>query len=174
MEETPQNPPSGMLTRREALKALAAATGAVVLANLPVSWKTPVVEVGVVPAHAQGGSGPAPVVNTLTGSWEYVNNGAPLPNPKAQPCTVTIRFNYQDTLGQVSGNSTVFGTYASIQNFSGFVASGFMNGNGYAGSIIFPFNSSTCSVNSSAVSVQLLVNGRYSNVTNGTVSPATT
>lgn len=42
------------LSRRDALKAILAASGAVALANLPQSWQTPVVEVGHLPAHAQG------------------------------------------------------------------------------------------------------------------------
>lgn len=40
-------------TRREALKALAAATWAITLTNLPPQWATPVVKVGVLPAQAQ-------------------------------------------------------------------------------------------------------------------------
>lgn len=42
------------LSRREALKGLAAATGAAALAGLPNKWKTPIVQVGALPAHAQG------------------------------------------------------------------------------------------------------------------------
>lgn len=41
------------LTRREALKTLAAVTGAATLASLPGQWETPLVEVGALPAHAQ-------------------------------------------------------------------------------------------------------------------------
>ena len=41
------------LTRREALKTLAAITGAVSLASLPNNWESPLVEVGALPAHAQ-------------------------------------------------------------------------------------------------------------------------
>ena len=40
-------------TRRDALKTLAALTGAVSLSRLPRQWQTPVVEVGTLPAHAQ-------------------------------------------------------------------------------------------------------------------------
>ncbi len=45
------------LSRRDALKALAAATGAVALSSIPNKWVTPLVEVGALPAHAQGLSG---------------------------------------------------------------------------------------------------------------------
>jgi hypothetical protein len=41
------------LSRRDALKTLAALGGAVTLAGLPRGWKTPVIDVGVLPAHAQ-------------------------------------------------------------------------------------------------------------------------
>ncbi len=46
------------LTRRDALKALAATGGAVALSTLPDKWETPVVEVGTLPAFAQGSPQP--------------------------------------------------------------------------------------------------------------------
>lgn len=48
---TPTQP--GKISRRDALKILAAAAGAAALANLPPTWSKPGVEVGVLPAHAQ-------------------------------------------------------------------------------------------------------------------------
>lgn len=47
------NPSQKKLSRREALKLLGAATGAVVLANLPIKWSTPELATGLLPAHAQ-------------------------------------------------------------------------------------------------------------------------
>lgn len=41
------------LSRREALKLLAAATGAAALTTLPPAWSKPALQVGVLPAHAQ-------------------------------------------------------------------------------------------------------------------------
>ncbi len=41
------------LTRRDALKTLAAITGAFSLASLPGRWETPLIEAGALPAHAQ-------------------------------------------------------------------------------------------------------------------------
>jgi hypothetical protein len=49
--EAPSNRP---LSRREALKALAGITGAAALSSLPGKWTSPVVNVGALPAHAQG------------------------------------------------------------------------------------------------------------------------
>jgi hypothetical protein len=41
------------LSRREALKLLAAATGAAALSTLPPTWSKPDLQIGVLPAHAQ-------------------------------------------------------------------------------------------------------------------------
>jgi hypothetical protein len=49
----PHNEEKQTLSRRDALKTLAAITGAVTLASLPSKWQTPVVQVGALPAHAQ-------------------------------------------------------------------------------------------------------------------------
>ena len=68
------------ITRRQLIKILAAATGTAMLSSVPNKWKTPVVEVGVLPAHAQGSL----ATGTITG---HVYNGqppltAPNQNPK--------------------------------------------------------------------------------------------
>ncbi|MCB9076263.1 MAG: VWA domain-containing protein [Anaerolineaceae bacterium] len=47
------------LNRREALKSLAVLSGAATLASLPGEWVTPVIEIGVLPAHAQISSLPS-------------------------------------------------------------------------------------------------------------------
>ncbi|MBI3151717.1 MAG: twin-arginine translocation signal domain-containing protein [Chloroflexi bacterium] len=51
---------SNKITRRDAIKILAAATGAVVLANIPDKWTKPILEGGVLPAHAQTSPPPPP------------------------------------------------------------------------------------------------------------------
>jgi len=68
------------LSRREALKAIAAATGAVTLASLPKKWETPVVEVGALPAHAQTSTTTIVVTNNTGGtlSVELFEGGIPL------------------------------------------------------------------------------------------------
>ncbi len=55
--------PQSPLSRRQLLKLLAAAAGTAILLSVPTKWKTPVVEVGMLPAHAQtsgGGTVPRP------------------------------------------------------------------------------------------------------------------
>ncbi len=60
-----------LLTRRELLKILTAAGGAAALASVPSAWKTPVVEVGAIPAHAQGS-----LFGTIAGRITLVADGA--------------------------------------------------------------------------------------------------
>ncbi len=50
------------INRRQALKTLAAVTGAVSLASLP-AWEKPVIEVGALPAHAQNSMATIRVTN---------------------------------------------------------------------------------------------------------------
>ena len=50
------------INRRQALKTLAAVTGAVSLASLP-AWEKPVIEVGALPAHAQSSMATIRVTN---------------------------------------------------------------------------------------------------------------
>lgn len=45
---------SKQINRRQAIKILAVAAGTAGLSLVPSKWKTPVVDVGVLPAHAQG------------------------------------------------------------------------------------------------------------------------
>jgi hypothetical protein len=54
------------INRRELLKILAAATGATFLSSVPNKWKTPLVEVGALPAHAQGSQLPGTIEGTVT------------------------------------------------------------------------------------------------------------
>jgi hypothetical protein len=60
--------------RRELLKIVAATGGAVALSSLPNRWEKPLVEVGVLPAHAQASDtgnntgGPAPTYGVLCDS----------------------------------------------------------------------------------------------------------
>jgi hypothetical protein len=52
------NKPAHKISRRDAIKILTAAAGAVALANIPDQWTKPGMNVGVLPAHAQTSAGP--------------------------------------------------------------------------------------------------------------------
>jgi hypothetical protein len=65
---TDQTNPKQTLSRRDALKSLAAATGATALSALSSQWETPLVEMGALPAFAQVSGQPEPT-------------GTPLPTP---------------------------------------------------------------------------------------------
>ena len=55
------------VSRRDAMKILAAALGAAAVANLPSEWSKPGFEVGVLPAHAQTSTGLLAGPDTDTG-----------------------------------------------------------------------------------------------------------
>jgi hypothetical protein len=63
-----------VLSRRDALKTLAALTGAVTLASLPGEWETPIVQVGALPAHAAcsfvPGTATLELINQTGGTFE--------------------------------------------------------------------------------------------------------
>lgn len=56
------------LSRREALKTLAAVTGVAVLSSVKNKWETPLVQVGVLPAHAQASLRATLIVRNSQGS----------------------------------------------------------------------------------------------------------
>jgi hypothetical protein len=57
------------ISRRNLLKILSAAGGAVALANLPIHWMKPAVKMGLLPAHAQSSS---PYVLTAAADLDWV------------------------------------------------------------------------------------------------------
>lgn len=88
--------PHSKLSRREALKTLAALTGAATLATLPDQWSTPVIETGVLPAHAQT-SGPPSLSDLRT----VVYQAGTLSCSGSEPYPVDILFAYQDPQGGI-------------------------------------------------------------------------
>ncbi len=58
------------LSRREALKTLAAVTGAAALTSLPGQWVKPVIETGLLPAHAQSSQSSAAGCFELTYQYD--------------------------------------------------------------------------------------------------------
>jgi len=90
----------GSISRRNALKILAAATGASALTLLPKSWKKPVVGVGALPAFAQGSLGTGDFQATLT--W---NEGV------STPCNNDGQNGIDVDLSVVEPDSTVVGWF---------------------------------------------------------------
>lgn len=140
------------LARRDALKALAAATGAVALAGLPKDWETPVVGVGALPAHAQVSCGL--IISNVAVSREEL--------------FYAVSFDYDDLLGDVSLNTLVRFevtsqpsgiTQSSEEPISDFVL-GIVGGDGSSGTItvsLFVFTGS------GGTSADVLVSIRTSN-----------
>ncbi|MCB0197386.1 MAG: hypothetical protein KDJ65_35895 [Anaerolineae bacterium] len=108
------------ISRREALKSLAAVTGAVTLAVLPSKWETPVIEAGVLPAHAQSSATPTPVsapsptlvISNLAVTFTGLNNCTlPPVLGGGTGSSNDLSFNYSDSSSRVTTGSTIrFGT----------------------------------------------------------------
>jgi hypothetical protein len=96
------------VSRRDALKVLAAAAGAATLSTLPSQWEKPVIEVGVLPVHAQGSPATVVTISNLAITFTGLND-----------CTILgltgssndLSFDYDDPSGRVTSGSVVrFGT----------------------------------------------------------------
>ena len=73
------------ISRRQLLKVLAAAAGTAVLSSVPNKWKTPVVEVGMLPAHAQTLSGRGAISGKIaSGIIAPIRNGSSSVPQKSQ------------------------------------------------------------------------------------------
>jgi hypothetical protein len=97
------NEPKQSISRRNALKILAAATGASALTLLPKSWKKPVVGVGALPAFAQGSLGTGDFQATLT--WDA---GASI------PCNDEGQNGVDVDLSVIEPDSTVVGWFNPV------------------------------------------------------------
>jgi len=98
------------LSRRDALKTLAAVTGVAVLASVKNEWETPLVQVGVLPAHAQAsltatlivrnsrGSGPTTV--TVLPSNSPISNTEVVEIPDGGSATFTLEPGSYDVTGE--------------------------------------------------------------------------
>lgn len=96
------------VSRRDALKVLAATAGAVTLSILPDQWEKPVIEVGALPVHAQGSPTGQVTISNLAITFTGLND-----------CTILgltgssndLSFDYEDSSGRiVSGAVVRFGT----------------------------------------------------------------
>ncbi|MCB9077899.1 MAG: hypothetical protein H6631_09925 [Anaerolineaceae bacterium] len=130
------------LTRREALKTLAAVTGSLTLTQLPTEWQSPLVEVGVLPVHA--------LASPQNPTFQIIGVTGPLGSCDAGNGTATgniylISANYNDTNGQIIANQArtiVTSTFPSGTSRSADIPLGPTNitGNGFTGT----FNVTLC------------------------------
>ncbi len=89
------------LSRRQALKTIAALTGAVTLSTLPGKWSSPVLKAGALPVHAQTSP------NTLVISNFRYSTGQPSPAGKIPTVPVTITVDYSDSAGAMTTGSSM-------------------------------------------------------------------
>ena len=125
--ESPEQTPEKTLGRRELLKALAAAGGAVAASSLlPGEWAKPVVEVGVLPAHAQVSEGQQPPqLLSITTCSTANSNGGPISSSSTlvtfaviSPVTANIQLRRTITRNDVNP-SQVIDTTTGVTNGSG-------------------------------------------------------
>ncbi len=89
------------LTRRQALKTLAALTGAAALANLPNNWTRPQVAVGSLPALAQNMSGLYIDADSLQAVLIESPGGIGGANGVVGPIDIRVQFDYYNAVGAV-------------------------------------------------------------------------
>jgi hypothetical protein len=157
------------LNRREALKTIAASAGALgAAAFLPGKWSKPLVELGVLPAHAQG-----TIIDLVISDLRFR-----FPTSSSKPNEIRYgyfaSFDYLDPLGKVNTNAKLYAnatpcgeTYYSGETLSNIASK--LTGTAYNGSILFNFNTSLTCANGSQLNVQLGANGRMSNVLSGDI-----
>ena len=163
-----ENEETQALSRRELLKVLTAAGSAIgAAAFLPAKWSKPLVEAGVLPAHAQGTMIPELTISNLS---VFPLPGADAPN---QPYGANFHFN--DSLCQVDDSAKLYvsaspcgATFYNGQTIAS--AGGAINGTGGCDGVVgFPFDALNC-INS-ALFVQLGVGSRLSNTITGPIPP---
>ncbi len=98
------------MNRRQFLKALAVATGVAALSTLPSKWKTPVVEVGALPAHAQVSSSFGRITGLVAGGLTSTKTSNPssvsIVIPGVSGATVTITDLSRSTTTDSTGSYT--------------------------------------------------------------------
>lgn len=90
------------LSRRQALKALAATAGVATLSNLPDKWQAPVIEGGLLPALAQTSN--AFSISDLSSVFTSLND---CPFASVTGSTRTESFAFNDPSGQVTTSAIV-------------------------------------------------------------------
>lgn len=116
------------LSRRQLLKVLAAAAGTAVLSSVPNKWKTPVVDIGALPAHAQlSGAGsisgtvffarPVAPVSSSGNSPEVLDH--PAPGAVVNVVGLGLSSNTTDSSGAFTINNVPAGIRSIIAGISG-------------------------------------------------------
>jgi len=107
-----ENKSQKKISRRDAVKILAAAVGATALANIPETWTSPDIEMGVLPAHAQT----SPGLYTLTAGQSDPNANFCFPlnsTASISPTATGIVLRYTISLSAgvtISSPATLTGT----------------------------------------------------------------
>lgn len=170
-----RNEDARTLSRREVLKALAAASGALgAAAFLPGKWAKPVIEAGVLPAHAQGTDGTLQIVGGVVQVTSTGSGGDLDPNGNGATYPYQAKFDYLDTLSLMSDAAKLYAhanpcmdEYASGDTLANLGA--WMCGNTpYNGTIQFNFNASGACINATFFA-QLKEGSRLSNEGSGPI-----
>jgi hypothetical protein len=172
---SPEEPQGETLGRRELLKALAATGGAVTAATLlPGKWTKPVIQVGVLPAHAATSA-------LLIDNLEVDFAGAGGVNATA-PATYEYfaDFDYIDGLCEVDGDTLLFAAVSpdGELDFSGSaikdVGGATVGEDPCMGKITFPFTMNASKVfNDSVLYVKIKAGDRESNEESQELPPPT-
>jgi hypothetical protein len=138
------------LSRRELLKTLAAAGGALgASAFLPSEWTKPLVEAGVIPAHAQGTEQPLTITQVVA--------------MRATAPEWIARADYDDPMGQVDSNA-LLSLWIPGCNLPVTQTHMYVEGSPFQG-YISAFFVTNCSIifNTTQICAELTINGRTSN-----------
>lgn len=175
--------------RRDLLKALAAAGGAVTTASLlPGQWAKPVVEAGVLPAHAQTSVlaisnmalTPTSNQNDATGAAAGFGPGGQA-NANAG-FVYRLSFNYNDPQGLVDNTTRLLGLFESLPSGDSLTDTttlgvGVISGNGFSGQVSDIFTGIALSAGDTQARLTIYIqtsDGRQSNQLSQTVTPSQT
>jgi hypothetical protein len=138
-----KNKTSQPITRRRLLQAIVATSGAVAITTLPSQWTKPIVDVGLLPAHAQGSAvtTPSPTVLIISDLTRTVVAIDGCDGPAGTKGTIyELKFSYKHSAGQINNNVTIrqvtlFSpsdrrSEIEVKNFA-------INGNGFDGTISY-------------------------------------
>ena len=156
------------LNRRELLKILAASGGGLVAgAFLPEGWIKPVIEAGVLPAHAQATPPPPPPPPPPPG-LPYLDGLDIFRIRSGVLSTFSATVNYHDDLCRVNQDVTVFNEWVNEGSFV--QGSVILTPFECYGTITFSFQASCSAI----FYCQLVVGGRESNVVSMNLLPLCT